>query len=44
MIATMRNPDKETELAKLSGVVLFELDITDPLQIVSAAAQSFLTR
>lgn len=33
VIATMRNPDKETELDKLSGVVLLPLDVTDPKQI-----------
>jgi len=32
----MRNPDKETELDKLSGVVLLPLDVTDPQQIKSA--------
>ena len=30
VIATMRSPDKETELASLAGVVLMALDITDP--------------
>ena len=29
VIATMRSPDKEAELAKLPGVVLLPLDITD---------------
>src|SRR5712664_274820 len=33
VIATMRNPDKETELDKLAGVVLLPLDVTDPKQI-----------
>ena len=32
MIATMRNPEKETELAKLDGVVLFQLDVSDRQQ------------
>jgi NAD(P)-dependent dehydrogenase (short-subunit alcohol dehydrogenase family) len=36
VIATMRNPDKESELSKLSGVLLLPLDITDPKQIKSA--------
>jgi len=36
VIATMRNPDKEVELAKLSGVVLRPLDITDREQIERA--------
>ena len=40
VIATMRNPEKETELAKLPGVVLLPLDITDPQQIESAAAKA----
>jgi len=33
VIATMRNPDKETELDKLAGVVLLPLDVTDSKQI-----------
>lgn len=33
VIATMRNPEKEIELAKLPGVVLLALDVTDPAQI-----------
>ena len=37
VIATMRNPDKETELNKLRGVVLLALDVTDPAQIKDAA-------
>ena len=40
VIATMRNPDKETELTKLAGVVLLPLDITDPRQIETAVAQA----
>ena len=40
VIATMRNPDKETELDKLSGVVLLSLDVTDPMQIKNAAAEA----
>ncbi len=35
VIATMRNPEKETELSTLSGVVLLPLDVTDPQQIKS---------
>ena len=38
VIATMRTPDREAELAKLPGVVLLPLDITDPQQIERAAA------
>jgi len=33
VVATMRNPNKETELDKLSGVVLLPLDVTDSKQI-----------
>jgi NAD(P)-dependent dehydrogenase (short-subunit alcohol dehydrogenase family) len=36
VIATMRNPDKETELNKLAGVVLLPLDVTNPGQIRDA--------
>lgn len=36
VIATMRNPDKKSELNKLSGVLLLPLDVTDPKQIKSA--------
>ena len=39
VIATMRNPDKEAELAELPNVVLLSLDITDPHQIDRAAAR-----
>jgi NAD(P)-dependent dehydrogenase (short-subunit alcohol dehydrogenase family) len=38
VIATMRNPDKEIELAKISGVVLLPLDVTNRQQIEAAAA------
>jgi len=37
VIATMRNPEKETELKNISGVALMALDITNPKQIVSVA-------
>ena len=40
VIATMRNPEKESELAKLNGAVLLQLDVTDPRQIQSAAAKA----
>ena len=36
VIATMRNPEKETELNKLPGVALLSLDVTNPEQIKSA--------
>jgi NAD(P)-dependent dehydrogenase (short-subunit alcohol dehydrogenase family) len=37
VIATMRNPEKETELNNISGVTLMALDITNPKQITSVA-------
>ena len=37
VIATMRDPSKETELAAVKGVTLLPLDVTDPAQIKSAA-------
>jgi NAD(P)-dependent dehydrogenase (short-subunit alcohol dehydrogenase family) len=40
VIATMRNPDNEIELAKTAGVVLLSLDVTDRQQIESAAAKA----
>lgn len=40
VIATMRNPEKETELTKLKGVVLLQLDITDRQQIEDAATKA----
>jgi len=43
VIATMRNPEKEKELANLPGVVLLPLDITDPVQIERATAQAIST-
>jgi len=39
VIATMRNPEKETELNNISGVTLMALDITNPDQIASVAEQ-----
>ncbi len=38
VVATMRNPSTETELAALPNVVLLALDITDPQQIGEAAS------
>ena len=38
VVATMRNPEKEKELADLAGVVLLPLDIAQPAQIERAAA------
>lgn len=40
VIATMRKPDKEIELNKLSGVELLSLDVTDPEQVRSAVAKA----
>jgi NAD(P)-dependent dehydrogenase (short-subunit alcohol dehydrogenase family) len=39
VIASMRDPNKEKELAKISGVVLMSLDVTDPHEIESVAEQ-----
>ncbi|KQO33387.1 short-chain dehydrogenase [Flavobacterium sp. Leaf82] len=35
VIATMRNPEKETELTKLKDVIILPLDVTNPEQIIS---------
>jgi NAD(P)-dependent dehydrogenase (short-subunit alcohol dehydrogenase family) len=40
VIATLRNPEKEAELANLPGVVLFPLDVTDREQIERAATRA----
>ena len=40
VIATMRNPDKEIELARIAGVVLLPLDVTSRQQIEAAAARA----
>lgn len=37
VIATMRNPEKETELSQLSNVTLLPLDVTNPSQIQTTA-------
>ncbi|WP_428231445.1 SDR family oxidoreductase [Flavobacterium sp.] len=39
VIATMRNPEKETELNKLKDVILLPLDVTNPEQIISTIEQ-----
>jgi NAD(P)-dependent dehydrogenase (short-subunit alcohol dehydrogenase family) len=39
VIATMRSPEKETELTKLDGVLITKLDVTDNASIQSAVAQ-----
>jgi len=40
VVATMRHPEKEGELAALAGVALLPLDITEPAQIERAAEES----
>ena len=40
VVATMRHPEKERELAGLAGVALLPLDITEPTQIERAAEES----
>lgn len=39
VIATMRNPEKETELTQLENVTLETLDVTDEAQITALAAK-----
>ncbi|MGB2663464.1 MAG: SDR family NAD(P)-dependent oxidoreductase [Candidatus Acidiferrum sp.] len=39
VIASMRNPDKEKELTKTSGVTLMAPDITEPQQIERVAQE-----
>lgn len=33
VIATMRNPENETELTEIENITLLKLDVTDPVQI-----------
>jgi len=40
VIATMRNPEKETELRQLKNITIFPLDVTDPEQIRSTVAKA----
>ena len=40
VIATMRNPDKERELASLPNIALLPLDITDAQQITRAVTEA----
>ncbi|WP_443947104.1 SDR family oxidoreductase [Pedobacter sp. AW1-32] len=40
VIATMRNPEHETELGKLNNVTLIQLDVTNLEQIKSAVSQA----
>ncbi|HEX7836006.1 MAG TPA: SDR family oxidoreductase [Kofleriaceae bacterium] len=40
VVATMRQPDRETELASIPGVTVVTLDVTRPEQIQAAAARA----
>jgi NAD(P)-dependent dehydrogenase (short-subunit alcohol dehydrogenase family) len=40
VVATMRNPERETELARVAGVTLLQLDVTKPEQIEAVAKQA----
>lgn len=40
VIATMRNPDKETELSQLENTTLLPLDVTQPEQIKSTVSKA----
>ncbi|MEO6684414.1 MAG: SDR family oxidoreductase [Dyadobacter sp.] len=40
IIATMRNPEKETELGQLENVTLLPLDVTDPEQVKITVAKA----
>lgn len=40
VIATMRNPDKETELGQVAGVTVLPLDVTNPDQIRETARKA----
>src|SRR5262249_51925591 len=40
VIATMRSPDKETELGKIEGITLLPLDVTKPAQVQEAARRA----
>ena len=40
VVATMRTPDKETELTQLDNVLVTRLDVTDPASIQNAVTQS----
>lgn len=40
VVATMRNPEKETELTELENVTLLPLDVTNAVQIKSTAAKA----
>lgn len=40
VIATMRNPEQETELKQLENITLLPLDVTDPEQIKTTTAKA----
>jgi NAD(P)-dependent dehydrogenase (short-subunit alcohol dehydrogenase family) len=40
VIATMRNPEKETELTQLENIALLPLDVTNPEQIITTIAKA----
>lgn len=40
VIATMRNPEKETELSQLDNITLLSLDVTNPEQIKTTVAKA----
>jgi len=44
VIATMRNPEKETELTRLDNVTLLPLDVTNPEQIETTVAAALAQR
>lgn len=44
VVATMRNPEQETELAQLDNVLLLPLDVTDPVQIKDAVSKAISWR
>jgi len=43
VIATMRNPEKETELNQLENITLLPLDVTNPEQIKTTVAKAIAT-
>ena len=43
VIATMRHPEKETELTQLANITLLPLDVTDPAQIKDTVQRAIAT-
>jgi len=41
VIATQRNPEKDTDLGKLPGVVLMKLDVTDELSVQQCVKEAY---